>query len=134
MAGPGYNEAPFPCARDAALHMKSKLPASTVAAALILCGCASASRIGLSGANSSSARPVPSPGSSYSTASVRAETGAGAYFGVAVIGFMAIGVQDANRRGYGPARQPPELAEGRAIVERDCSQPMAQPQANLRCK
>lgn len=104
--------------------------------AIALAGCANTS-VGLrTGAPSSMRGSGPAPGSAYSSAAIHAEVSTNAYFGLLFLGYAAAGVHD----GYpswsgGPAwRKPPQMAEGRAIVERDCSRPMEAPSANLRCK
>ena len=67
---------------------------------------------------------------------VHAELNSNAYFGLLFLGYFAAGAEDSRMSSSdGPGwRKPPQLAADRAIVERDCSQPMSTPSANLRCK
>jgi hypothetical protein len=76
------------------------------------------------------------PGSSYSSAAIQADVTPGAFFGLIFLGYLAAGIQDdyLRWRHGSSSRKPPELAEGRAVAERDCSQPLGPLYANLRCK
>ena len=117
--------------------MKLKLAISVVVISMLLTGCASTT-ICLRSTNSPSlGGSAPPPGSSYSHSSVavQADVSPGAYFGMIFLGYIMTGIQDNYRRwGYGAsARKPPELAGDRAVVERDCSQPLGPLYANLRC-
>lgn len=79
---------------------------------------------------------APPVGSSYQTASVHAEFNSNPYFSLLFMGMFAAGVERsyADWR-YGPERRAaPQLDGRRSIAERDCSQPLAAPSANLRCK
>jgi len=116
--------------------MTFKLAIAVLAGATLLAGCASA-RVGLSSSAPPSMRgSVPPAGTSYTSAVIHAEASPNVYFGLLFLGYFAIGVQDDYRgSGSGSARRnPPQLAEDRAIAERDCSRPMDTPSANLRCK
>jgi hypothetical protein len=118
--------------------MKFKLAIALVVTALLLTGCAGAT-IGLRSSNSPSlGGGAPPPGSSYSYSSVavQADVSPGAYFGMMFLGYVMTGIQDNYRSwSYGaPLRKPPEMAEDRAVAERDCSQPLGPLYANLRCK
>jgi hypothetical protein len=116
--------------------MKFKLAIAVVVISMLLTGCASTT-IGLRSTNSPSMPgSTPAPGSSYSLAAIQADVTPGVFFGLVFLGYLAAGVQDDYLRWrYGSSsRQPPELAEDRAVVERDCSQPLGQIYANLRCK
>jgi len=109
---------------------------AAVSALVLLAGCTSAT-LGLHGADSSALRgPVPAQGSAYNSASIYAEARPNAYFGLLFLGYLAVGAQDGySSPDYGASgRRPPQLAEGRAIAERDCSQPLEIPSANLRCR
>src|ERR1019366_8766037 len=114
---------------------------STIAAPIIsglLAACAS-TPVGLRTANSPSMPgSTPAVGSSYSYSStaIQADVTPGAFFGLVFLGYLAAGVhEDFLRWRDGSAwRKPPELAEDRGIVERDCSQPLGPLYANLRCK
>ena len=116
--------------------MRFRLLAATLGAAVLLAGCAGA-RIGLSSEAAPAMRgSAPPPGTSYSSATVRAEAGGNAYFGLLFLGAFAAGVEDpsmSSRYGRG-WRKPPPLAGDRAIDERDCTEPLQAPSANLRCK
>ncbi|MGP1679470.1 MAG: hypothetical protein ACTS6J_20230 [Burkholderiales bacterium] len=116
--------------------MKFRSAIAVLITAIALAGCASTT-IGLRSTNAPSMRGgAPVAGSSYSSAAIHAEVNSNAYFALFFLGFIAAGVQENYpSRSDGPAwRKPPQLAEDRAIAERDCSLPMAQPSANLRCK
>jgi hypothetical protein len=108
---------------------------ASLLAAVALAGCAGGD-IGVRSGDASAYHGSPPPGTSYSTASVRAEVSPGAYLGMVFLGSVIFGMQDdARSRRYGYfSRQPPELAEGRAIAERDCSRPLGPMVENLRCK
>ena len=117
--------------------MKFKLAIAVVVIPMLLTGCAS-STIGLAPTRLSPSMPgsTSAPGSSYSSAAIQADVTPGAFFGLVFLGYLVAGVQDDNLRWrYGSSsRKPPELAEGRAVAERDCSQPLGPLYANLRCK
>ncbi len=100
--------------------MKFGLATAALIGASLLAGCAG----------------VLPPGGSYSSAAIQADVTPGAFIGVLLLGYLAAGVQgDYLGWRYGRAgRDSPQLAGDRAIAERDCSQPMQQPSANLRCK
>jgi hypothetical protein len=104
-------------------------------AVLALAGCAGGN-IGIRTGNASAMHGSPPPGTSYSSAAVRAEASPNAYFGAVFFGSAVLGMQDDYRRmNAGPSwRRPPDLAEGRAIAERDCSQPLGIIEGNLRCR
>ena len=116
--------------------MKFKWSIAAPIVAILLAGCAGAS-IGVRTGNSSLMDGNPlRPGSSYSSAAIQAEVSPNVYFGMVFLGAVMLGIQDDYRRWSGGAswREPPQLAEDRAIAERDCSRPMEQTSANLRCK
>lgn len=116
--------------------MKPALATAVLSAAVLLAGCAGTT-IGLHGGNSPTPRgSAPAPGSSYSSAAVQAQVNSNAYFGLLFLGFFAAGVHDDTLGwSYAPAaRKPPQLDQDRAIAERDCSRPVEQTSANLRCK
>jgi hypothetical protein len=116
--------------------MKFRWAVAVLVTPILLAGCASA-KVGVRAGNSSMVRSgAPAPGSAYSYASIRAEGSPNAYIGVLFLGSVLYGTRDEYQRWRGGAywRQPPEMAEGRAIAERDCSQPLGQLEANLRCK
>jgi hypothetical protein len=104
-------------------------------AAVALAGCAGGD-IGVRAGDASTNHGNPPPGTSYSTAAVRAEVSPGAYLGMVFFGSVIMGLQDDSlRRRYGNfSRRPPELDGGRAIAERDCSLPLGPMVENLRCK
>jgi hypothetical protein len=116
--------------------MKPALATAVLSAAVLLAGCAGA-RIGMhSEAPPSMRGGAPVAGSSYSSASIQVGATPNAYFGLLFLGYFAAGVHDSYLDWrYGPARrEAPPLAADRSIAERDCSRPMAQPSANLRCR
>jgi hypothetical protein len=114
-------------------------PISAIAAlttTLLLAGCAGTT-IGLRSTNSPSMPgSTAAPAGSYSSAAIQADVTPAAFFGLVFLGYLAAGAHDDYLRWrYGTAsRTPPELAEGRAVAERDCSQPLGPLYANLRCK
>jgi hypothetical protein len=115
--------------------VKSKL-AIAASTPLLLAACAGTT-IGLDNSNAPLVRGgAPAPGSFYNAASIHAELRPNAYFGLFFLGYVAAGAQDNySSWNYGPAgRKPPQLAEERTVAERDCSQPMELPSANLRCR
>jgi len=114
--------------------MKSRLAAAAIAA-MLLAGCASTG-ISLSSTNSPSLSGAQATAVSYSSVWVNAEVTPGAFFGLALLGYIVAGVQDDYRRWSSGAswRTAPELVEDRAIAERDCSQPLGPLYANLRCR
>lgn len=116
--------------------MKIEPTVASAVAAMLLAGCASTS-IGLNNANSPAVRVgLPAPGSFYNSASIKAELRPNSYFGLFFLGYLAAGAQDSylNRSDDPAWRKTPPLAEDRAVAERDCTQPMDRPSANLRCK
>ena len=116
--------------------MKFKSATVALTATLFLAGCAGTT-IGLRSTNSPSMPgSMPAAGSSYGSAAIQADVTPGAFLGLVFLGYLAASVQDNYRHwNYGSfSRQPPKLAEDRAVVERDCSQPLGPLYANLRCK
>lgn len=116
--------------------MKPALATAVLSAAVLLAGCAGTT-IGLHSSDSPALRgSAPAPGSAYSSAAVHAQIGSNAYFSLLFLGYFAAGVHDdsLNWSDAPAARKPPPLAEDRAIAERDCTLPMPQNGANLRCK
>jgi len=116
--------------------MKFKSAIAVVGTTLMLTACAGTA-IGLRSTNSPSMPgSTAALGSSYNSAAIQADVTPGAFFGLVFLGYIVTGMQDNFRRwSYGSfSRKPPELAEGRAIAERDCSQPLGQLYANLRCR
>ena len=116
--------------------MRIKLALAALIAAVLLPGCAS-STFSLRTTNSPS---IPTgtlpPVSSYSSLAIQADVSPGAYIGALLFGYLLAGFRDDYRNWrYGRSwRTPPELDKDRSIAERDCSQPMEPPSANLRCK
>ncbi|MBE0623208.1 MAG: hypothetical protein IH606_00220 [Burkholderiales bacterium] len=115
--------------------MKPGPAIAALCTALALAGCASTSITG-AGVTPSMQGSVPAPGSAYSSGVVYFDVDANAYFALLMLGLYAAGVQDDHPgSSYGPGgRLPPQMDQGRAIAERDCTQPMEAPSANLRCK
>ncbi len=115
--------------------MKFGLATAALIGANLLAGCAGTT-IALRSTNSPSIGGALPPGSSSGSAAIQADVTPGAFVGVLLLGYLAVGVQD-DYLGwrYGRAgRNSPQLDEDRAIAERDCRQPMQRPSANLRCK
>jgi hypothetical protein len=116
--------------------MRLKSAIAALATTVLLAGCTSTT-IGLRSTNSP-AMPgsTPAPGSSSSSAAIQADVTPAAFFGLLFLGYLVAGVQDdyLHWRDGASSRKPPELAEGRAVAERDCSQPLGPLYANLRCK
>jgi hypothetical protein len=116
------------------MRFKPAIAALTIS--LLLAGCAGTT-IGLRSTNSPSMPgSTPAPGSAYNSAALQADVTPGAFLGLVFLGYLAVGVQDEylRWRDGSSSRKPPELAEGRAVAERDCSQPLGPLYANLRCK
>ena len=116
--------------------MKFKSAIAALIVPLALAGCAGTS-IGLRSTNSPSLPgSAPAPGGFYNSAALQAEVTPAALVGLLLLGYLAAGAQDDHLRWrYGSSsRTPPELTEGRAVDERDCSQPLGPLYANLRCK
>ena len=116
--------------------MKFKLAIAVAVIPTLLAGCAGTT-IGLRTTNSPAlgGNAAP-PGTSYSSAAIHAEVRPNTYFGLVFLGYIMMGIQDnyLRWRDGSSSRKPPELAEDRAVVERDCSQPLGPLYANLRCK
>jgi hypothetical protein len=116
--------------------MKYNLATAALATSMLLTGCAGTT-IGLRSTNSPSLPgSAPAPGGSASSAAIQADVTPAAFFGLVFLGYLVGGVHDDYLRWrYGSiSRTPPGLAEGRAVDERDCSQPLGPLYANLRCK
>ncbi|MBI5912728.1 MAG: hypothetical protein HY848_22585 [Betaproteobacteria bacterium] len=116
--------------------MKFKSAIAVVGTTLMLTACASTT-IGLRSTNSPSLPGnTPAAGNSYNSAAIQANLTPGAFLGLVFLGYLAAGVYDDYLRWrYGSfSRKPPELAEGRAVAERDCGQPLGPLYANLRCR
>ncbi len=115
--------------------MKRSAAFAALLACVLLAACAGTT-IGLRSGSPPLRAGAPAPGMSYGTAAMRAEVNANVYFGLLFLGAFAAGVEDDYLSWrYGPGgRKPPPLAADRAIAERDCSQPLPAPSANLRCK
>ena len=116
--------------------MKSSLATAVLIGANLLAGCSGAT-IAVRSTNSPPIGALP-PGSSSSSgsAAIQADVTPGAFIGLLLLGYLAAGAHDdyLGWRYSRAGRDTPQLAEDRAIAERDCSQPMQQPSANLRCK
>lgn len=115
--------------------MKFGLATAALIGASLLAGCAGTT-IALRSTNSPSIGGALPPGSSSGSAAIQADVTPGAFIGLLLLGYLAAGAHDdyLGWRYSRAGRDTPQLAEDRAIVERDCSQPMQQPSANLRCK
>ena len=116
--------------------MNPKASIAALIAAVLLAGCANSS-VSLRTTNSPSIAPnTLAPVSSYSSVAIQADVSPGAYFSALLFGYLLARFQDdyRNARHGSSWRTPPELDKDRNIAERDCSQPMDPPTANLRCK
>jgi hypothetical protein len=116
--------------------MKIKSATVVLMAGTLIAGCAGTT-IGLRSTNSPSLPgSTPAFGNPQSSAAIQADVTPAAFFGLALLGYLAAGVHDDYLRWrYGSSsRAPPALAEDRAVAERDCSQPLGPLYANLRCK
>lgn len=114
--------------------MKFELAVTAAIALPLLTACAGTT-IGLNNTNAPLARGgAPAPGSFYNAASIHAELRPNSYFGLFFLGYLAAGAEDEylhRRKSHGAV---PQMDSGREIAERDCSQPMERPSANLRCR
>jgi hypothetical protein len=115
--------------------MDSRTPIAAALAACLLAGCAN-SLVSIRTTNSPSMPASPLAGTSTSGAAFQADLSPGTYFSALFLGYLLGAFRDDGRnRTLGPSwRKPPEPAEERTIIERDCSLPMERPYANLRCK
>lgn len=117
--------------------MKFNLATAALIGAGLLAGCAGTT-IAVRSTNSPSIGGALPSGSSYSSgsAAIQADVTPGAFIGLLLLGYVAAGVPDhfSGWRYSRAGRDSPQLDQDRAIAERDCSQPMQQPSANLRCK
>ena len=115
--------------------MKFSLATAALIGASLLAGCAGTT-IALRSTNSPSIGGALPPGSSSGSAAIQADVTPGAFIGLLLLGYVAAGVPDdfLGWRYSRAGRDLPQLDENRAIAERDCSRPMQQPSANLRCK
>ncbi len=117
--------------------MKFSLATAALIGASLLAGCAGTT-IAVRSTNSPSIGGALPPGSTRSSGSVaiQADVTSGAFVGLLLLGYVAAGVPDhfSGWRYSRAGRDSPQLDEDRAIAERDCSQPMQQSSANLRCK
>ena len=116
--------------------MKFNSAIIALAIPILLAGCAGAN-VGLRSGESTTMRSgAPPPGSSYSSAAIRAEVSPNVYIGVLFLSSIMHGTRNEYQRWRSGAywREPPEMAEGRAIAERDCSKPLGPIEANLRCR
>ena len=116
--------------------MRVKPSLAAIFAPLLLSGCAGAN-VGFRAGDPSLMRGgMPPTGTSYSYAAVQAEGSANTYFGMLFLGAAMFGLQEDSRHMSDGAtrRKAPEMAEGRAIAERDCTKPLGPIESNLRCK
>jgi len=108
-------------------------------AAAALSGCATESYTYIS-AGARAPTTLPPPGTSVYSGYVNvsaASSSAWALAGIALLGFVFHGYQNGywdDTRGYVGRESVPELAPDRVIHEQDCSKPIENPRANLRCK
>lgn len=117
--------------------MKPGSTASVLIAALLLAGCAGAKTTMNAGGPYTTPGVIPATGTAYSTSFIHVEGNPNGYFGLLLIGLIGMGLHDEylnEAHGADAYRVPPQMDAGRAIVERDCTQPMEAISANLRCK
>ena len=106
--------------------MKLHLLAAAATSVFLLTGCAGAA-IGLRSSNVNLSAGAAAPGAAYSSAAIRAQASSSAYIGMFLLGVYAVAAEDngaAWRDEFG-GRRPPQMAEDRAIAERDCSRPIS---------
>ena len=115
--------------------MKVKAAIAALILPGLLAGCASSS-VGLRAGASSSVQSAAPPGTSTSAVSIRAQGSPNPYFGMILVAPILFGSGNDDRRFsvWPSARKAPDMAEGRAIAERDCREPLGQIEGNLRCK
>ena len=115
--------------------MKFNLATAALIGAGLVAGCA-CTTIAVRSTNSPSIGGALPPGSSSGSAAIQADVTPGAFIGLLLLGYLATGVPDrfSGWRDSRAGRDSPQLDQDRAIAERDCSRPMQQPSANLRCK
>ncbi len=117
--------------------MRALAPVLLVAA---LSGCAAQSYTHIS-AGARAVSSVPPPGTSrysgYVNVSAASSSAAAALAGIAILGFVFHGYQQDDwneNRGFLRRDVVPELAADRVVHEQDCSKPIENPTANLRCR
>jgi hypothetical protein len=113
---------------------------ASVLAVAVLTGCAAHSYTHIS-AGARAVTAVPPPGTSsysgYVNISAASSSAAAALAGIALLGFVFHGYEQGywdDRRGFVARDYVPELAADRVVHEQDCSKPIENPTANLRCR
>lgn len=119
------------------MRSRAMLTLSLIAA---LAGCATHSYTEIN-AGARTAGTLPAAGTSvysgFINVSIASASVAAAIAGIALVGFVFHGLPDnawEASHGYGLFRPAPELAEDRLVHEQDCSKPIENASANLRCK
>lgn len=103
-------------------------PLIAVLAAGLALACAGCGTTNVQITGSGVARPVPLPGSTYQGGSVELRyPGASTAAALITIGILGAATQ-------APVRGAPPMEEGRRVQERDCTQPLEDLSANLRCR
>jgi len=111
-----------------------------VLVAAVLSGCSAHSATAIrTGGYTVAAVPLASTSAYYSSVSITATSSSvwGAVAGIALLGFAFHGPYSArweDNRGLVYRESVPDMAPDRVIHEQDCSKPIENPTANLRCK
>lgn len=109
-------------------------------AAALLSGCSAHSAVAIStGGYSATAVPLGSSSAYYSSVNVTATSSSawGVVAGAALLAYLLHGADGARweeNRGLVLRESVPELAPDRVVHEQDCSRPIENPTANLRCR
>ncbi len=109
-------------------------------AAALLSGCSAHSAVAINtGGYGVTAAPLGSSSAYYSSVNVTAVSSSawGAVAGAALLAYLLHGTDGArweDNRGLVLREAVPELAPDRVVHEQDCSKPIENPTANLRCR
>jgi hypothetical protein len=103
--------------------------AAALIVAIALAGCSTRYQVNGGAISAGNAGPVPS-GTSVTSGSAGLQVQSG---GSAAAVLIAIGIL-AGMTQYSQAVKPPELAPDRRVSEQDCTKPIADPSANLKCR
>ena len=103
--------------------------AFVAACVVALPGCLATAGVQVGNTGMSATQPSVGPGGSFSSGGVGAHfsdtSAAGALIGIGVLGTLF---------GRGDPRREPEPDPSRSIHEQDCTKPISDPAANLRCR
>ena len=115
------------CPRPPAPRHPSRVLTALFAVGLAL-ACAGCGTTNVQITGSGVARPVPLPGTAYQGGSVELRyPGASTAAALVTIGILGAATQ-------APVRGVPPMDGGRRVQERDCTQPLEEDSANLRCR